>query len=112
VRPLPGGGGCRSFAFGCSGYPNDAAGTTEKRSDEGQMPQPSVHRAGLFAGLEQCSLPVNFGCAVARAHAGHTDSASEAGATTTYVRASLAEVATALGALTSEPHPLATTEGW
>ena len=30
----------------------------------------------------------------------------------TYVRASLAEVAAALAALTGEPHPLATTEGW
>jgi integrase/recombinase XerC len=46
---------------------------------------------------------------VARAYAGHTDSGSEAGATATYVRASLAEVA---AALTGEPHPLATTEGW
>jgi integrase len=35
-----------------------------------------------------------------------------AGATATYVRASLAEVAAALAALTGEPHPLATTEGW
>lgn len=32
-------------------------------------------------------------------------------ATATYVRASLAEVAAALAALTGEPHPLATTEG-
>ncbi len=43
---------------------------------------------------------------------GHTDSGSEAGATATYVRASLAEVAAALAALAGEPHPLATTEGW
>ena len=54
----------------------------------------------------------NFGYAVARAYAGHTDGGSEAGATATYVRASLAEVAAALAALTGEPHPLATTEGW
>jgi integrase/recombinase XerC len=54
----------------------------------------------------------NFGYAVARAYAGHTDSGSEAGATATYVRADLAEVAAALAALTGEPHPLATTEGW
>ena len=47
---------------------------------------------------------------MARAYAGHTDSG--AGATATYVRASLAEVAAALAALTGEPHPLATTEGW
>jgi integrase/recombinase XerC len=54
----------------------------------------------------------NFGYAVARAYAGHTDSGSETGATATYVRASIAEVATALAALTGEPHPLATAEGW
>ncbi len=54
----------------------------------------------------------NFGYAVARAYAGHTDSGSEVGATATYVRASLAEAAAALAALTGEPHPLATTEGW
>ncbi|MBB5157396.1 tyrosine-type recombinase/integrase [Saccharopolyspora phatthalungensis] len=51
----------------------------------------------------------NFGYAVARAYAGHTDSATgDAGATTTYIRASLQEIATALAALTGEPHPLAT----
>jgi hypothetical protein len=54
----------------------------------------------------------NFGYAVARAYAGHTDGGTEAGATATYVRASLAEVASALSALTGEPHPLAVTEGW
>ena len=54
----------------------------------------------------------NFGYAVARAYAGHTDGGSETGATATYVRASLAEVAAALATLTGEPHPLATTEGW
>ena len=43
---------------------------------------------------------------------GTPTSGSEAGATATYVRASLAEVAAALAALTGEPHPLATTEGW
>jgi hypothetical protein len=54
----------------------------------------------------------NFGYAVARAYAGHTDGGGETGATSTYVRASLAEVAAALAALTREPHPLATQEGW
>lgn len=48
----------------------------------------------------------NFGYAVARAYAGHTDSGN-AGTTATYVRASPAEIATALAALTAEPHPLA-----
>jgi hypothetical protein len=55
---------------------------------------------------------LNFGYAIARAYSGHTDGGSEAGATATYVGASLAEVAAALAALTSEPHPLATTAGW
>lgn len=48
----------------------------------------------------------SFGYAVARAFAGHTDSGSEAGATTTYIRASVQEVAAALAALTAESHPL------
>jgi integrase/recombinase XerC len=48
-----------------------------------------------------------FGYAVAREYAGHTDSGSGAATTTTYVRASLQEIATALAALTGEPHPLA-----
>ena len=52
----------------------------------------------------------NFGYAVARAYAGHTDGDS-AGATSTYVRASVSEVAAALGALTGEPHPLAAPDG-
>ena len=54
----------------------------------------------------------NFGYAVAQAYAGHTDSGGDVGATATYVRASLSEVAAALAALTGEPHPLATPEGW
>ena len=54
----------------------------------------------------------NFGYAVARAYAGHTDRGSDAGATTTYVRATVSEVATALAALTGEPHPLAMPREW
>jgi integrase/recombinase XerC len=50
----------------------------------------------------------NFGYAVARAYAGHNDNANDAGTTTTYIRATLEEVAAALAALTDEPHPLAT----
>ncbi|MFI9530909.1 tyrosine-type recombinase/integrase [Micromonospora rosaria] len=46
-----------------------------------------------------------FGYAVARAYAGH-NGRSDAGATSTYVRADLFEVAEALVALTGEPHPL------
>jgi integrase/recombinase XerC len=48
----------------------------------------------------------HFGYAVARAYAGHTGK-SDAGTTTTYIRADLHEVAAALAALTGEPHPLA-----
>jgi integrase/recombinase XerC len=48
----------------------------------------------------------HFGYAVARAYAGH-DEGRNAGTTSTYVKASLYEVATALAALTGEPHPLA-----
>jgi integrase/recombinase XerC len=51
----------------------------------------------------------NFGYATARAYAGHADSGN-VGTTATYVRASLSEVATALAALTGEPHPLAEDE--
>jgi hypothetical protein len=47
------------------------------------------------------------GHAVARAYAGHTDGGSAGGATATYVRASLSEVALALAGLTGEDHPLA-----
>ncbi|MGI5238570.1 tyrosine-type recombinase/integrase [Dactylosporangium sp. CA-139066] len=46
-----------------------------------------------------------FGYAVARAFAGH-NGRSDAGTTSTYVRAHLDEVAEALAALTGEPHPL------
>lgn len=46
-----------------------------------------------------------FGYAVARAYAGHTDTRS--GSTLTYIRGLPAEVASALVALTGEPHPLA-----
>ena len=52
----------------------------------------------------------NFGFAVAQAYAGHEDNGRGAramGAMATYVRAGLPEVATALAALTGEPHPLA-----
>lgn len=49
----------------------------------------------------------NFGYAVARAYAGHNDSSHHVATTTTYVRATIHEVAAALAALTGEPHPLA-----
>ena len=47
----------------------------------------------------------NFGFAVAHAYAGHTD--DKGGVTSTYVKATLSEIATALSALAGEPHPLA-----
>jgi integrase/recombinase XerC len=55
----------------------------------------------------------NYGYAVARAYAGHAGQGGggELGTTFTYVKATLGEVATALGALTGEPHPLADMTG-
>ena len=47
----------------------------------------------------------NFSYGVARAYAGHTDSTGPA--TTTYIKADLQAVATALAAMTGQPHPLA-----
>jgi len=52
----------------------------------------------------------NFGHAIAREYAGHSDSSGDTGSTSTYVRASMHEVAAALAALTGEPHPLAEAE--
>ncbi|GAB3686496.1 tyrosine-type recombinase/integrase [Saccharopolyspora tripterygii] len=50
----------------------------------------------------------NHGYAIARAYAGHTTTNSDTGTTTTYTRAGMTEIATALATLTGEPHPLAT----
>jgi hypothetical protein len=47
-----------------------------------------------------------FGFAVAQAYAGHEDHGQGGKTMATYVRAGLPEVATALAALTGEPHPL------
>jgi hypothetical protein len=47
----------------------------------------------------------HFGYGVARAYAGHTDSVGAA--STTYIKGQLQEVATALAAMTGQPHPLA-----
>ncbi len=52
----------------------------------------------------------NFGIAVARAYAGHAENNLWVGVTDRYVKAGLDEVATALQALTGEPHPLALPE--
>ena len=48
----------------------------------------------------------NFGYAIARAYAGHSGDIGNVGTTMTYVRATLSETASALSALTGEPHPL------
>ncbi|MFF0452887.1 tyrosine-type recombinase/integrase [Nocardia africana] len=48
----------------------------------------------------------NFGYAIARAYAGHSGDTVNVGTTMTYVRATLSETASALSALTGEPHPL------
>ncbi|MFF0373998.1 hypothetical protein [Actinoplanes missouriensis] len=48
----------------------------------------------------------NLGYGIARACAGHTDKTRPA--TTTYVKADLQAVPTALAALTGQPHPVAT----
>ncbi|GAA1834903.1 hypothetical protein GCM10009682_61450 [Luedemannella flava] len=48
-----------------------------------------------------------FGYAIARAYAGHTATGSEIGATGTYIKADISEIATAVSVLTGEPHPLA-----
>lgn len=48
----------------------------------------------------------HYGYGTARAYAGHTDSTGPA--TTTYIKADLHAVATALAAMTGQPHPLAT----
>lgn len=50
----------------------------------------------------------HFGYGIARAYAGHTDSVGAA--TTTYIKADLQAVATALAAMTGQAHPLAVTE--
>ncbi|NUT53075.1 MAG: site-specific integrase [Saccharothrix sp.] len=55
----------------------------------------------------------NFGIAVARAYSGHVEpNSNRQGTTYVYTKASLGEVATALQALTNEPHPLAIEGLW
>jgi integrase len=48
----------------------------------------------------------NFGYAIARGYAGHTDRGSDVGSTATYVKATVEELAAAVAALTGGPHPL------
>jgi hypothetical protein len=53
-----------------------------------------------------------YGYGVARAYAGHaTASTNRFGVTATYIKGDLRDVATALAALTGEPHPLAIAPG-
>ena len=95
----------------CIGRKHDAAKATKKRSDEGRCHYRPVVTLTHSAGLVNRSLPVRqFGFAVAQAYAGHEDrgrGVRSMAAMATYVRAGLPEVATALAALTGEPHPLA-----
>jgi hypothetical protein len=46
-----------------------------------------------------------FGYGIARAYAGHTDTTGPA--TTTYIKADVPAVASALAAMTGKPHPMA-----
>ena len=78
-------------------------------SPVGPHPEVSMHwiRHTILTWVER-----QFGFAVAQAYAGHEDrgrGARSMAAMATYVRAGLPEVATALAALTGEPHPLAIT---
>ncbi|MGW4370368.1 hypothetical protein ACWEKT_32455 [Nocardia takedensis] len=52
----------------------------------------------------------NFGYAIARGYAAHSEPSGQDGATLTYVRASLEEVAAALSELSGEAHPLTTAD--
>jgi hypothetical protein len=101
----------RGIQFRCVRCQHVASSSTLRQQRRGQMRHLAVGRAEVFSMVGN-PLPTscNFGYAIARAYAGHTDGGSEAGATATYVRASLSEVAAALAALTGEPHPLATPE--
>lgn len=51
-------------------------------------------------------LERNFGHAVARAYAGHSDTGRGEGSTAVYTRAGHDEVCAALAVLSGEPHPL------
>lgn len=53
----------------------------------------------------------NFGYAVARAFAAHSEPSGQTGATLTYIRASIQEVAAALAVMTGEEHPLRSMSG-
>ncbi|MFI6172950.1 tyrosine-type recombinase/integrase [Nocardia sp. NPDC051052] len=55
-------------------------------------------------------LERNLGFAIAHAFAGHADISSRVGATITYIRPTLQELAQAIAAMTGESHPLATAE--
>lgn len=99
---------CRERLDKISAVPSDVGSSPRPRSRIGQhLPwvatqQISTHwlRHTTLTWVER-----HFGYAIARAYAGHTRN-SDAGSTTTYIRADLHEVATALAALTREPHPL------
>ena len=93
---------------GCIRRRHDAVKATKKRSDEGRCRHRPVIALTHSAWLVNRSLPVTS----ATPSPAPTPDGSETGATWTYVRASLCEVAAALAAATGEPHPLATADGW
>ena len=74
------------------------------------MPLPAVRQAQVFGRVGK-PLPISSELWLCHRPLTAADTGSETRAMATYVRASLAEVAAALAALTGEPHPLATTEG-
>ena len=76
----------------------------------GRVTERAVLQA-LCASASNCGTPSliwverHFSYGIARAYAGHTDSTGPA--TTSYIKADLYAVATALAAMTGQPHPLA-----
>jgi hypothetical protein len=66
-------------------------------------PAVRAERAGLLVAREQRWVEHHHGYGIARA--GHTDSTGPA--TTTYIKVNLHDAATALAAMTGQPHPLA-----
>jgi hypothetical protein len=86
--------------------PRRATAPLRQRQTDGQTPlRPPVGPSRPKPALGDRTGHLNFGFAVARAYAGHTDNSGNT--TATYVTADISEVTTALAALTGESHPLA-----
>jgi len=98
------------LAAACRGTTRDGSASRRGRPTATRAPPNTVSADRRHTTLTWVER--NFGFAVAHAYAGHADGGGDTGtATSTYVRATLTEVATALAALTGEPHPLAEPEG-